>query len=86
MSEIFRYITECPEENDARLKYLEACNKLFERGFLSHDRITDMKSDVLKSIDEGFQFFVNWSNEILLNGKSTCTLCLHIEINLCYKS
>ena len=80
MSEIFHHITESPEENDVlqsdknTLKYLEACNKLFERGFLSHDRILDMNSEILRSIDEGFQFFVNWSNEILLNGKSSCIL------------
>lgn len=75
MSELFHYITEHPEACDAlsaniTLKYLEACNKLFERGFLNHETITDMNSGVLKAIDEGFHFFVEWSNEILRNGKS----------------
>ena len=60
MSEIFRHITESPEENDVlqsdknTLKYLEACNKLFERGFLSHDRILDMNRGPLMKV---FNFF-----------------------------
>lgn len=39
MSEIFRHVTESPEKNDVlqsdknTLKYLEACNILFERVF-----------------------------------------------------
>ena len=75
MSEIFRHLSESADNSNVlqsdknTLKYLEACNKMFERGFLSHDRISDMNSEVLRSINEGFQFFVNWSNEILLNGK-----------------
>lgn len=40
------------------LKYLEACNLLFEQGSLSH-------SDVLKNIDKGFCYFAEWLNSIL---------------------
>ncbi len=42
------------------LRYLEACNKLFERGFLSHERITSEHSQVLKNIDIGMSFFNKW--------------------------
>ncbi len=42
------------------LRYLEACNKLFERGFLSHDRVTSEHSQVLKNIDIGMSFFKEW--------------------------
>uniref|UniRef100_A0A1X7UDN7 Uncharacterized protein n=1 Tax=Amphimedon queenslandica TaxID=400682 RepID=A0A1X7UDN7_AMPQE len=72
MSEIFRYITEHPVACDSpsaaiTLKYLEDCNKLCEKDFQRHERITDINSGVLKSIDEGFNFFVEWSDEILRN-------------------
>ncbi len=42
------------------LKYLQACNKIFENGFLSHDRITTPQSPVLGNIHNGYQFFVDW--------------------------
>ena len=54
-------MTENPDSPDTKsvkntLQYLEACNRFYERGFLSHEKITDMNSDVLKSIDRGFHF------------------------------
>ena len=39
-----------PEDTATTLEaftYLEACSKLFEKGFLSHDRIRSMDSKVL---------------------------------------
>ncbi len=60
--------------------YLQACNQIFEEGFLSHRGIYDMNSPVLQSINEGYQFFVNWYNALdgkypLCNGRiSTLTL------------
>ena len=44
------------------------CNKLFERGFLSHSRIMDMSSEVLQSINEGYHCFTSWLDQILENG------------------
>ena len=54
----------------AVLSFLEACNKLFENGFLSHGRISNMESDVLKSINNGYRFFSSWLDQILNNGKT----------------
>ena len=51
------------------LSYLEACNKIFENGFLSHKRIFDMDSEVLKSINDGHKFFTSWLDKILEAGK-----------------
>ncbi len=48
--------------------YLEACSKVFENGFLSHERILDMDSKVLKSIEEGFSFFTKWLDQIIVSG------------------
>ena len=50
------------------LKYLEACHKLFENGFLSHNRIFTMDSDVLKSVDQGYNFFTTWFVELMDKG------------------
>lgn len=48
------------DETRKTLEYLEACNKMFENGFLSHDMIKTMDSKVLRSIDEVYSFFTNW--------------------------
>ena len=53
------------------LKYLEACNKVFEKGLLSHKRVTSVNSKVLTSINTGFQYFVSWHKDLADTG-----LCL----------
>ena len=73
LSELYRYINENPNQPDVdttrkTLAYLEACSKLFENGFLSRERIMNMDSSVLKSIDEGYQFFTTWMDKILEKG------------------
>ena len=73
LSELYHYVDEHPRAEDAKctsltLKYLEACNKLFEMGFLSHDKVLNMNSSVLKSIDDGFRFFTNRMNQIFEKG------------------
>ena len=81
MSELHRYVDEHPNAVDAiptskTLQYLEGCNAIFERGFLSHDKIMDMNSTVLKSIDHGFKFFTNWMDQILKEGMTNITLTI----------
>ena len=49
------------------LEYLEACNKIFEKGFLSHKKICDLNSEVLQSISTGFSYFVRW-HKVLSSG------------------
>ena len=68
--ELSNYIKENPNANDVcsvniTLKFLEACQKLFENGLLSHSRVTHMKSDVICSVEEGYLFFTNWLQEII---------------------
>ena len=63
LSELYHYISQNPKPGDAEsvkqcMLYLEACNKLFENGFLTHQRIFDLDSCVLRSIHEGY-FFVS---------------------------
>ena len=41
-------------------EYLEACNKLFENGILSHDMIKSMSSPALENMRQGFAFFEQW--------------------------
>ncbi len=41
-------------------QYLSACNKLFERGFLSNDKVTEENLEILNNIHEGFKYFENW--------------------------
>lgn len=45
--------------------YLRACNHLFENGTLRAQRVEDMTSKVIKSMEKGFTFFENWLNQIL---------------------
>jgi len=74
--ELYAYIHQDPAPEDATttaetLTYLEACNKLFEQGFLSHERIRSMDSKILKNMQDGYSYFSNWLTSILDKGKPT---------------
>lgn len=58
-------------------KYLEACNRLFERGLLCHSKIRDESSEVLTSIDEGYLFFSKWIEYLMKKGKFNIP-CLNV--------
>ena len=57
-----------PQDLRENLAILEACNRIFERGFLSHDKFKNIDSPTLKSIDDGLKFFTNWMDQILEKG------------------
>ena len=46
-------------------KFLEACNLLFEKGFLSHEKVSTMDSMVLQSISSVYQYFTSWFSTLL---------------------
>ena len=53
--ELYSYTHQNPLPSDAEsttetLKYLEACNQLFEKGSLCYEKICDMDSSVLQNI------------------------------------
>lgn len=73
LSELFLYVSGNPEQavtdgSKATLSYLEACSKLFENGFLSHEKVDNLDCNALKSINEGFAFFTSWLNQIMDKG------------------
>ena len=45
-----------------------ACNKLFEGGFLSHEKIYANKRDVMENIDSGFNYFCDWFGALQYGG------------------
>ena len=45
-------------------KYLEACNKLFEMGILSHEIIDSPNSPVLQNMKLGFSYFKEWHQQL----------------------
>ena len=50
------------------LAYLEICHFLFERGFLSHERIRSLNSDVIKNINKGYHYFSGWLTDLIEYG------------------
>ena len=65
LSELHQYTTQVPKPEDVNsvkltLQYLEACNRLFEKGFLSHGKICGTGSPVLDSISMRFSYFLKW--------------------------
>ena len=58
-------------------QFLEACHKIFEQGFLSHDKVTDVDCHVLQSIWEEYHFFTNWIDQVINEGRCNDTLCLY---------
>ena len=75
LSELFSYISQDPQPDDtgsvkATLHYLEACNKIFEKGLLSHDK-------VIRSIKQGFSYFAEWHASLSKDGEYLWTVCMH---------
>ena len=50
------------------LEFLEACNKIFEQGLLSHDKVDIIDCRVLRNIKDGYEFFTKWLNNIYEQG------------------
>ena len=50
------------------LCYLQALQKLFEEGFLTHERITSLQSPILFGMGNGYQFFTKWLESLLNQG------------------
>jgi len=74
LSELYWYVHQDPPAVDASttsetLEYLQACHKLFETGFLSHEKVTSLESPVLKNIDKGYEYFKSWLSTLLDEGK-----------------
>ena len=86
--ELYAYVHQTPPPKDVAatsetLAYLEACNKLFEQGFLSHDRIRNMDSQILRNIHQGYSYFSNWLDSILEKGEyKQCSLSFLVFIQL----
>ena len=73
LTELYSYIHQDPPPSDVAMtieahKYLEACNLLFEKGFLCHEKICRMDSPVLQNISSGFEYFSSWISTLLLEG------------------
>ena len=49
------------------IQYLDACNKLFEQGLLSHKKIKVRDQEILAKMEEGFLFFMGWCDEAIIN-------------------
>jgi len=88
LGELHWYINQEPPPVDAgiateTLEYLEACNLLFERGFLSHDRVRGINADVIQNINRGFSYFTGWLDSLLSEStyimpKYVCVLYLSV--------
>lgn len=81
LSELYGYSHQTPAPRDSNsakvtLHYLEACNKIFERGLLSHDKVTSSSCQVILNIEEGYQFFTQWLDEIYEKGILLCNKCV----------
>ena len=73
LGELFWYVNQYPPPDDASevqetLAYLEACSLIFEWGFLSHDRIRNLDSEILQNITKGYDYFSGWLTSILKEG------------------
>ena len=62
LTELYDYVNQSPPPLDVPIvkcvhKYLTAYNLIFERGFLSHDRVSLKDDHVIKNISKWFLFF-----------------------------
>ena len=75
LTEIFSHTKAVPPPADVdsarcTLRYLESCSLIFEKGLLSHERIMTVDSKIIENVQAGFEFFCDWLDEILENGKN----------------
>lgn len=74
LSELQEYASQSPPPPDAAsvqktVQYLQACNKLFERGILGKRVfIKSTQSPILTGMEEGFKFFTAWLDQKLSEG------------------
>ena len=57
------------ENVNKAIEYLDACRQLFERGILSHEKVTTDQTIVLENMSEGYAFFVGWADYAWEKGK-----------------
>ena len=70
---MYKYVHENPTPEDytsaqLTLEFLEACNKIFEQGLLSHTKVNSTDCQVIRNIQEGYGFFTKWLNQIYEQG------------------
>ena len=73
IAELKEYMNSTPTPHDATsigltIKYLEACNQMFERGILAHVRIWSGDSQILANMEKGYDFFCSWVDSLLARG------------------
>lgn len=75
LSELRSYSRDVPDAKSTvcTLEYLQACNHLFEKGFLSSKQVSSTNREVICSIEKGFGFFKKWLEGI--HQKCKCVLC-----------
>ena len=82
LTELYAYVHQDPPPADAEttretMKYLEACNNLFEKGFLCHEKITSLDSTVLQNISNGYNYFTTWLSTLLSEGMQKGSILLY---------
>jgi len=75
LTELYSYIHQDPPPADVNTvvethNFLEACNLLFEKGFLSHEKVTSVECNVLQNISKGYQYYTSWLSTLLTEGTS----------------
>ena len=80
LTELHTYVSEIPRphplsvsETECTLKFLEACNLVFEKGFLSHEIVSVRNNQVLANIEKGYDFFCKWLEGVYKEGIGTKT-------------
>ena len=65
------------ENLNKAIEYLDACRQLFERGILSHEKVTTDQSVVLQNMSDGYAFFVGWADYAWEKGKIWWLVTFH---------
>ena len=82
LGELYWYVHQDPRpvDADATEETWQACHKLFEIGFLSHDRVSSLDSPILKNIDDGVDSdypHISSNQKAFLSWQSECyRLCI----------
>ena len=81
LAELVEYIESSPEDKPCQqtLQNLQAVNKLFEEGILSHNVVNSMECTVIKNMDEGYLFFrIDWIHSLIQVYIRTCAMVVPV--------
>ena len=71
LAELKEYVDSKPTDAasvEKTIQFIQSLNYLFEKGFLTHEKITSADCPILLNMQSGYRFFSTWLEQLLEQG------------------